>query len=208
MEHSKKILLIATLNPAKLREIIFGLRELKKEKFSFFTLNDVRVEEKPKETGKSFLENALLKAKFYAEKTNLPTIADDGGLIIPALNNAPGVKSRRWLGYEASDEELIEYTLKKIKNFPSSKRQAFLETCVAFYHPKTKKIDYAQEKIEGYLAEKPSFKRIPGYPFRALFIVKKFNKYYDELTEKEHLAINHRLKAIKKLIPKIISSNF
>ncbi len=206
-KNNQKIILIATTNQAKLKEIIFALRELIKKKFSFLTLNDVRVEEKPEETGKSFLENAILKAKFYGEKTKLPTIADDGGLIIPALNNAPGVKSRRWLGYEANDEELIEYTLKKIKNFSLPKRQAFLETYVVFYQPLTKEFDYAQEKIEGYIAKKPSFKRIPGYPFRALFIVKKFNKYYDELTEKEHLEVNHRLKAIKKLIPKIITSN-
>ncbi|MCX7881380.1 MAG: hypothetical protein N2482_02640 [Patescibacteria group bacterium] len=61
-----------------------------------------------------------------------------------------------------------------------------------------------QEKIKGYLIEKPSEKRIPGYPFRALFIVEKFNEYYDELTKQKHHQINHRLKAVKKLMPKII----
>lgn len=206
-KNNQKIILIATTNPAKLDEIIFGLRQLINKKISFLTLNDVGVEKRPEENGKTFLDNAVIKARFYGDKTKLPTIADDGGLIIPSLKNQPGVKSRRWLGYEASDEELINYTLKKLKNFPLSKRRAFLETCVVFYQPKTEKIDYAQEKIEGYISEKPSPKRIPGYPFRALFIVKKFNKYYDELTEKEHLEINHRLKAMRKLIPKIISAS-
>lgn len=195
-----KKILIATTNCAKLKEIKQGLTPLEKLGIKILNLNDLTINKKPKETGKTFKENAKLKAKFYAKLTKLPTIADDGGLIIPFLNNQPGVKSRRWLGYEASDEELINFTLKKLKNLPFEKRKAYLETCVCFYHPQKKLFLYQQEKIEGYIAKKPSPRRIEGYPFRALFIVKKFNKYYDELTEEEHEEINHRLKAVKKLI--------
>lgn len=201
-----KKILIATSNPGKIEEIIDGLKPLKKFGIRFVRLNDVGVEEKVEETGKTFCENAKIKALFYGEKTNLPTIADDGGLIIPYLNNEPGVKSRRWLGYEASDEELIQYTLKRLNNQPTENRIAFLQTCVCFYHPQTKKIFFQEENIKGWLAEKPSPRRIKGYPFRALFIVEKFNKYYDELTDEEHHQVNHRLRAIKKLIPKIKQS--
>lgn len=213
-----KKLLIATTNPAKLEELKFGLKKLKNQGFQILTLNDVKVEKKPEESGKTFCENAKIKAKFYGDLTNLPTIADDGGLIIPYLNNQPGVKSRRWLGYDATDEELITYTLKKLYQVPKKKRTAYLQTCVCFYLPKSliflsftqpqqkQNRDFficQQEKIKGYIAEKPSNQPTNGYPFRALFIVEKYNKYYDDLTEIEHQQINHRLKALKKLIPKI-----
>jgi XTP/dITP diphosphohydrolase len=201
-----KKILIATTNPGKIEEITHGLKPLIKFGIEFLRLNDVGVEEKVEENGKTFCENAKIKVVFYGEKTKLPTIADDGGLIIPYLNNEPGVKSRRWLGYEASDEELIQYTLKQLNNQPKENRIAFLQTCVCFYHPQTKKIFFQEENIKGWLAEKPSPRRIKGYPFRALFIVEKFNKYYDELTDEEHRQVNHRLRAIKKLIPKIKQS--
>jgi len=198
-----KKVLIATTNQAKLEEIKIGLKPLLKQKIKLLTLTDVGVEEKPEEKGGTFCENAKIKAKFYAEKTNLPTLADDGGLIIPYLNNEPGVKSRRWLGYEATDEELINYTLERLKNVPKKNRVAYLQVCLCFFNPKTQEIFFEEESIEGFMAEKPSDKKTFGYPFRALFIVKKFNKYYDELTEKEHQQINHRLIALKRLIKQI-----
>ncbi|GIW64986.1 MAG: non-canonical purine NTP pyrophosphatase [Patescibacteria group bacterium] len=198
-----KKLLIATSNKAKLEEIKYGLKELEKENIKLFTLNDVGVEEEPEETGQTFCENAKIKAKSYGDLTNLPTIADDGGLIIPYLNNEPGVKSRRWLGYKASDQELIDYTLKRLKNTSKTQRIAYLQTCICFYLAKKNVFMFQEEKIKGYIAEKPSNKPTNGYPFRALFIVEKYQKYYDELTEKQHNLINHRLKALKKLVPKI-----
>lgn len=215
-----KKLLIATSNKAKLEEIKYGLKKMENYNIQLLTLNDVRIEKKPQETGITFCENAKIKAKFYGDLTNLPTIADDGGLIVPYLDNEPGVKSRRWLGYEATDKELISYTLKKLQNVARKNRIAYLQTCVCFYLPKLKNLNILslprsykkqnndlficqQEKIKGYIAEKPSEKATYGYPFRALFVVEKFSKYYDELTENEHQEINHRLKAIKKLIPKI-----
>jgi len=198
-----KKILIATTNKAKLEEIKNGLKSLLKQKINLLTLTDVGVEEKPEEKGKTFCENAKIKAKFFAKKTNLPTLADDSGLIIPYLNNEPGVKSRRWLGYEATDQELINYTLERLKNTPQEKRKAYLQVCLCFFDPLSQKIFFEEEKIEGFIAEKQIEKVTFGYPFRSLFIVKKFNKYYDELTEKEHQQINHRLIALKKLIKKI-----
>lgn len=197
-------LLIATSNPAKLEELKQGFSLFAKQGVKLLALSDFKITKKPEENGTTFQENAKIKAKFYGDLTSLPTIADDGGLIIPYLNNEPGVKSRRWLGYDASDEELINYTLVRLKNVPRQKREAYLKTCLCFYHPQKNLFLFTQAKIAGSIAEKPSGKRIVGYPFRALFIVKKFNKYYDELTEKEHQEINHRLKAAKKIIKKIL----
>jgi len=196
-------ILIATTNKAKLKEIKIGLKPLLKQKIKLLTLTDVGVEKKPEESGKTFCENAKIKAEFYAKKTNLPTLADDGGLIIPYLNNEPGIRSRRWLGHKATDEELINYTLERLKNVPEKNRVAYLQVCLCFFNPKTQEIFFEEESIEGFIAKKPSNKATFGYPFRALFIVKKFNKYYDDLTEKEHQQINHRFIALKRLIKQI-----
>ena len=210
---SKK-LLIATHNQAKLNELKLGLENLKKLGIKIVSLNDLNIKDKPLETGKTFQENAEIKARFYGDLTKLPVIADDGGLVIPYLNNGPGVKSRRWLGYEATDEELINYTLTHLKGVKKADRTAYLETCICFYwpvastpqdsrNPEGSAIICEQKKIKGCIAEKPSPRRIDGFPYRALFIVSKFNKYYDDLTEKEHTEINHRLKALKRLVKRI-----
>ncbi len=201
-----KKILIATTNLAKLEELKIGLKSLKKEEIEVLTLNDVRVGDKePEETGKTFQENAFIKAKFYADLTHLPVLSDDGGLVIPYLNNEPGVRSRRWLGYEATDEELIKFALSNLRGCTGSKRVAFLQTCLCFYDCQTKKTIYETEKILGHIAEKPSGSPTKGYPYRAIFIVDKYNKYYDELTEEEHRQVNHRLIALNRLTNKIVN---
>lgn len=198
-----KQILIATHNKAKLGEIISGITPLIRKGWNVFSLDDLHVKDDPEETGATFQENALLKARYYAQVTNLPTIADDGGLMIDYLNGEPGVKSKRWMGYETSDENLITYTLQKLDSVPKDKRTAHLQTCLCYYDPISRRIIKETERIKGYIAEKQSGKPTHGYPFRALFIVEVFNKYYDELTAAEHQQINHRIKALSRLIKKI-----
>ena len=232
-------ILIATTNHGKLAEIKLGLSSLLKKGISLVTLDEAGIKDRPEETGKTFEENSKLKAKFYGDMSGLPTIADDGGIIIRSLNNEPSVKSRRWPGYEASDQELIDYTLHKLKGFPKEKRKAYLETCICFYNPtprypelvsgshskkmlnpfdKTqgKQVQHdkgnngfyicQQEHIDGTIAEETARNFSVGYPYRALFIVDAFQKYYDELTHEEHDRINHRLRALRKLRIKIEKS--
>ncbi len=196
-------ILLATHNKAKLSELKLGIKQLEYKGYNIVTLADLHIHQDPEETGTTFEENALLKARFYSNIARIPTIADDGGLLIPSLNNEPGVKSKRWMGKNASDNELISYTLHKMSAFSSSQRIAYLETSLCFVNPKTGYIATQSARIKGSIAEVPSGKPTQGYPYRALFIVKKYNKYYDELTESEHLNINHRLKALKQLIQKI-----
>jgi len=198
-----KKILIATHNKAKLEELLMGVKKLKDQKIKVLTLNDVGVEDDPEETGTTFEENAILKAKFYSEKTSLPTIADDGGLTIPYLNNEPGVKSKRWMGRDATDQELINFALQQLVDQKGKNRIAFLQTCLCYYNLRTKQTLTQLEKVDGYIAEKASHRPTDGYPYRAIFMVKKFNKYYDELTEEEHMKVNHRLKALKRLVKRI-----
>jgi len=199
-----KKILIASTNPGKIAEIKIGLQELEKQGIKALTLNDVIVgDDQPEETGKTFQENAFIKAKFYADLAHLPVLSDDGGLIIPYLNNEPGVKSRRWLGFEASDQELVDYTLKRLNGVPTLKRKAYLEACLCFYDPDKNIVIYETERISGHIAEVPYSERVPGFPYRDLLIIEKFNKYYDELTKVEHQEINHRLIALRRLTKKI-----
>lgn len=112
-----KKLLIATTNPGKLSEIKIYLSSLKLELLS---LADFDIKTKLHENYKTFKQNAINKARFYSKITNLPTIADDGGIEIDYLNRAPGIKSRRWVNGDEniSDIEIIDYTLLKLKNVP------------------------------------------------------------------------------------------
>ncbi len=200
----KKILL-ATHNRAKLNELIKGAEPLIKKGVRVVSLNDLKITQEPEETGKTFKENARLKAKFYGHLTQLPTIADDGGLTIDALGGQPGIKSRRWIGENATDEERINYTLKRMGNLPKEKRTAYLRAAICFYNPGNGRIICEENNIKGHIAKEPSQKRIKQYPYRSLLIVDEFNKYYDELTEEEHEKINHRLKAMRKIVKKINS---
>ena len=198
-----KKLLIATSNKSKKKEILHGLAPLIKIGVQLLTLDDVKIMGEPIESGSTFEENARIKAQFYAGQTRIPTLADDGGLMIDALNGAPGVISRRWPGYEATDRELIDFTLEKMKHIPKEKRSAQLKTCVCFYDPSTNHFVTHEQAISGLISEKPRTYETNGYPYRALIIVSQYNTFYDELTDQEHKQINHRLKAIRQLIPVI-----
>jgi len=195
-------ILIGTKNKAKLEELRFSLKELEYKGVEILDLNKFEIIE-PEENGNSFYENALIKATYYSKITNLPTICDDGGIVIPYLGGFPGVKSKRWLGYDASDDELINFTLLKMKDAKDDERIAFLTVCVYFHDPINNISIFKEESIEGIIANEPSKNRIKGYPYRSLFIVKEIGKYYDELTPEEHEKVNHRIRAVKKVIEEI-----
>lgn len=189
-------LLIATFNPGKQAEFKRILTQLDTNLNLVFP-QDFGLKDDLKETGKTFAQNSRLKTDYYFKQTQIPTIADDGGLEISVLHGEPGVKSRRWLGRRATDQELINYALKKLKSHKTSQRQAFLTTVVTFYNGKR----HWQEKrsISGHIAKKARKTRSPGYPFRDLLIIDRFKKYYADLSESEHQQVNHRQKALKAL---------
>lgn len=198
-----KRILIATTNKGKVEELVSVFQDLKEKGIELVTLENMLKLMKPNETETSFEGNAKLKAKFYGNKTGLPAIADDGGLMIDILNGEPGVKSRRWPGHEGTDQELIDYALEKLKGVPLEKRTARLETCLCFYDYDKQIFLTESDHIDGWIAEAPSPVITPGYPYRALFMVKQFNKFYDDLTPEEHAQVNHRLKAAQCLKAKI-----
>lgn len=195
-----KKLLIATTNPAKLAELKKFLSDLP---FETLSLSDVGITESVEETGKTLEENAILKARFYAKKSGLLTLADDGGFEIDALGGAPGVKSRRWIhgDLESSDEELINYAISKLKGVPMEKRGAQLHLVLALATPGKGKVYTSEDSVRGFIPLKLSTKREKGFPYRSLLFFPKFGKFYGELTPKEHEELNHRKKALEKLRP-------
>lgn len=190
-------ILIATKNPAKTREF----KEFLGRDFDLVSLADLPNAPDVEETGATFEANSILKAKFYFTWSGMPVIADDGGLAINYLGGEPGVQSRRWPGYEASDQELIDMTLKKLTGVPWEKRTARFEVVLTFYNGRTAVNESASAL--GYIVDKQTQACEPGFPFRAIFWVERFLKLYQNLTPNEHEIINHRRHACEKLKEKI-----
>ena len=117
-----KKFLIATHNPAKFKELKQSCQFLINKGIEILSLENLKIKNKPAETGNTFKQNALLKAKYYADLSKCVTLSDDGGLCIQILKGEPGVKSRNWLGYEATDEELISHALKVLKGKTNKQR--------------------------------------------------------------------------------------
>lgn len=191
-----KKLLIATTNPGKILEYREIFKELPLE---IVTLKDLNIRAGVEEDGASFEENALKKVAFYSKLAGLPTLAEDSGLEIDCLKGEPGVKSKRWPGHEASDEELIGMTLEKLRGVPREKRSAQLRAVIAL--SVNGEIRTFEGILRGIIMEKPIAKIIPGYPFRSLFYVPEIDKVLGELTMEEEALVAHRKKAIEKALP-------
>lgn len=192
-------LLVATTNPGKLAELQEFLADVP---LTLVSLKDVGITDAVEETGKTFEENALLKATYYAKISGLPTIADDGGFEIDALNGEPGVKSHRWIHQdrEDEDEELIMYALLRLKNISIEKRGAQLRLVLAFALPDGKSWT-SEASVRGSIPMEASTYRRQGFPYRSLLYIPELKKFYnhDELTQEENRTYNHRRKAVEEL---------
>jgi len=189
-------LLIATGNQGKLKEYKILLKELP---IKLVSLKDEGIEVEAPEDGQTYEENAIKKALFYHKLSGLPALADDGGLEIDYLEGAPGIKSRYWLGYKATDEELIQMVLKKLAGLPTEKRGAKLKIVLAFVLS-PKEIFTSAAELSGFVVEKP-YKLIPGYPYRSILYLPHIQKVYSELSFEEEVKIGHRKQALKRLYP-------
>lgn len=165
---------------------------------NLITLDELGIKEDYDECGKTFAENSRGKAEYYLQKTGLTTISDDGGLEIDALKGQPGVLSRRWPGYEASDEELIDFAFTKLKGIHHNLRTAYLGGVITLAAPNigTKQVDI---RIKGILSEKLERPIVKGFPFRSIFWIPSLGKYYVDLTDEELERVDHRKQGLIKL---------
>ena len=189
-------LLIASNNQAKVEEY---KRLLKDIPIELVTLSDIGIDTKVQEHGKTFEENAEKKARAYSKISGLPTLADDGGLEIDYLDGEPGVLSRRWPGYEASDDELVEITLTKLAGVPWEKRAGQLRVVVAIKFPDEEKVYTAEGTKRGFIHDTVQDPIQIGYPFRSLFYIPELKKTYCKLTAEEEARLAHRVGALQEL---------
>lgn len=191
-------LLIATRNPGKFAEFSKCFSDLP---LTLVSLSDLGITEDAPEDEPTFVGNALQKAQFYYRISGLPTVADDAGLEIDALNGEPGVKSRRWAGHRMEDRELLDYALEKIKALPNQSSSCHFTACLAFVWDGGETTEEEQIQGECRMPQREGLE--PGYPFRSIFFLPELKKYYIDLTEEEHAAYNHRRKAALRLRTKI-----
>ena len=192
-------LLVATTNLSKFEEAVSSLRDAYLEIVGLNYFMNITI---VSETGETFEENAILKAKGYFDQTRVPTIADDGGLVVDVLGGAPGVHSNRWLGYDATAEELAEAIIEKMKGVPREKRTARLGGTIVFWDGTH--LLKRETWIYGYIAARVVGEVKPGFPYRPILIIPEFEKPYSELTEEEHEKVNFRRTNLRVLKPEII----
>lgn len=193
-----KKIVVATHNPGKIieyKEILSGYP------LEILLFNDLGITSDPVEDGKTFEENAIKKVNYYSQLTDMPVLAEDSGLEIDYLNGEPGIHSRRWPGYRATDQELIDTALDKLRGVPYEKRGAQFRVVMAYKEKPNSKTITSEGILRGVILEKPAAIIIPGFPFRPLFYLPEINKALGELTMEEEAKIAHRGIAIQKLLP-------
>ena len=194
---NKKIkkILIGTNNAGKLKEI----KDLLPKSTKIFSTKDFKLKS-PKETGKSFLKNSLIKAKFFSKKTNLICLADDSGLEIDILNGKPGIFSARWGGaknnFDKAISKVFRELYKKDKNWKLKKIKARFICALTIYWPNGK-IVKSEGKIEGLISQQKKGKN--GFGYDPIFIPLKNKLTFGQMSPIKKHKIDHRFKAFKKI---------
>ncbi|KEA65194.1 Nucleoside 5-triphosphatase RdgB (dHAPTP, dITP, XTP-specific) [Marinobacterium lacunae] len=154
------------------------------------------------ETGLSFVENAIIKARHACQVTGLPALADDSGLEVDALRGAPGIYSARYAGEGASDEENNRKLLTALANVPDAERTARFQCVLVFMrHAEDPTPLICQGSWEGYILHEPRGQN--GFGYDPLFLVPERDCASAELTPEEKHALSHRGKAVQQLISAI-----
>ena len=182
-------IIIASQNNHKVIELsaIF-----KHEDISLISLKDLDDHDEVVENGHSFLENALLKAKYFSTKYNKPVISDDSGLVIPALNGRPGIYSARYSG--GNDHENNLKVLKEMEN--QENRDAYFVSVIVLCYPNGVYKSY-EGRAYGLIGTKE--KGNQGFGYDSIFFYPQLNKHFAELEPQVKNEISHRANALKQL---------
>lgn len=187
------LLLIASRNPGKVAEVNAFLADLDfelRDLSAFPDLPDVE------ETGASFAENALLKARFYHQRTGLLTVADDSGLEVDALGGEPGLRSARFAGPQATDADRIARLLQRLKEVPEERRSARFVCVVALVGSGGLEKTFTGI-CEGRIRPEPAGEH--GFGYDPIFEYPPLGKTFAELTQEEKAAVSHRGRALQQL---------
>ena len=193
----KKIskLLIGTNNKGKYKEIKDLLPKYIKTHSTFeFKLKS------PREDGLTFIENSIIKSKYFSKKTKLICLADDSGLEIDILNKSPGIFSARWGGKKGDFNRAINRVYKELskkdKNWKLKKVKARFICALSICYL-DKKIASVLAKVEGYISTKPKGQN--GFGYDPIFIPKNRRKTFGEMSSIQKYKIDHRFIAFKKI---------
>jgi XTP/dITP diphosphohydrolase len=188
-------LLIASNNVHKIREIRSMLG--KKQNFDILSLLNFPHYQTQEEVGKTFEENASLKAKHAAEQLNILTLADDSGLVVPALSGEPGIFSARYAGPDASDKENRQKLLERMQGLTGHQRVAYFTCAIALADPRGVK-KCVTGSCEGTILEKERGGN--GFGYDPLFLKNDYGKTFAEMEEEVKNRVSHRRKAIDKML--------
>ena len=194
---NKKIskLIIGTNNKGKLKEI----KDLLPNYIKVFSTSNFNLKS-PKENGKTFEQNSLIKSKYFSKKTNLICLADDSGIEIDILNKKPGIFSARWGGKNSNFIKAIKRVYKELdkkdKNWKNKKIKARF-ICALSISYLNKKIACVIGKVEGSISKKPKGKN--GFGYDPIFVPNKNNKTFGEMKPSKKYKLDHRYNAFKKI---------
>jgi XTP/dITP diphosphohydrolase len=187
-------ILLGTRNKGKFMDIHGALADLP---IIIVPPDAVNIMEDPVEHGATFEENALLKARFYHGASGLPTIADDSGLIVEALQGEMGVYTRRWgAGPNVSDHEWIAYFLNRMKS-EANKRALFVSTVAFINHDGTEHV--FRGECRGTIADALESAFPEGLPLQGCFKPEGSHSVFGNLSAEERNAVNHRHQAVMRL---------
>jgi len=194
---NKKIkkLLIGTNNKGKFKEI----RDLIPRYIKTLSTQEFKLKS-PKENGKSFKENSLIKSMYFSKKTNLPCLADDSGLEIMLLNKRPGIYSARWGGKNSDFKKAIKKIYKELDRKDEKWRYKKIKArfiCALSICFLTKKIACTIGRVEGTISHKPLGTN--GFGYDPIFIPKNKKKTFGQMKPSEKYKIDHRFLAFKKI---------
>ena len=189
-------LVLASRNKGKIEEIREMLADLPVEVVGVDAYPEVPEIE---ETGESFVENAVLKAKAVAEAIGEMVLADDSGLVVDVLGGEPGIYSARYGKPGWTDRDRYEYLLSKVSHYPFSERTARFISVIAVVDPACNRIETAEGRIAGIIADKPAGTN--GFGYDPIFFLPEYGKTMAELPEAEKNRISHRANAIQAIKP-------
>ena len=193
----KKIskLLIGTNNKGKYKEI----KDLLPKYIKTYSTSEFKLKS-PKEDGMTFIENSIIKSKYFSKKTRLICLADDSGLEIDILDKNPGIYSARWGGKNADFKKAINRVYKELskkdKNWKDKKIKARFICALSICYL-DKKIASVMGKVEGHISDKPKGKN--GFGYDPIFIPKNRRKTFGEMSSIQKYKIDHRFVAFKKI---------
>jgi XTP/dITP diphosphohydrolase len=196
---------LASRNPKKLEEMERILREHAPD-IDVVGLDDVPAYDEPVEDQPTFEGNALLKARAGAQATGLPSLADDSGLCVDALNGMPGVLSARWAGPPKSDERNNELLLAQLDDVPDERRGAHFACAVAFVHPDGTELVVHGEMRGRVIRE---VRGSGGFGYDVLFVADEHSAAGTtsaELSAEEKDAISHRGRALREIAPSVAAA--